>query len=80
MQPESDMTFVMMRLKQYNLLQFSQGSVVLSEQEGGIQLIQSLDDALTKCQTLGMRLSRQRRSIFRAIVAGARASFGTANL
>jgi Fur family transcriptional regulator, ferric uptake regulator len=63
MQPESDMTFVMMRLKQYNLLQFSQGSVVLSEQEGGIQLIQSLDDALTKCQTLGMRLSRQRRSI-----------------
>jgi len=36
---------------------------VLSEKEGGVQSIQSLDDALTKCQTLGMRLSRQRRSI-----------------
>jgi Fur family transcriptional regulator, ferric uptake regulator len=36
---------------------------VLSEKEGSVQSIQSLDDALTKCQTLGMRLSRQRRSI-----------------
>jgi Fur family transcriptional regulator, ferric uptake regulator len=36
---------------------------VLSEKEGGVQSIQSLDDALTKCQTLGMRLSRQRRFI-----------------
>jgi Fur family transcriptional regulator, ferric uptake regulator len=36
---------------------------VLSEQEGGIQSIQSLEDAIAKCQTLGMRLSRQRRSI-----------------
>ena len=36
---------------------------MLSEKEGGVQSIQSLDDALTKCQTLGMRLSRQRRSI-----------------
>jgi Fur family ferric uptake transcriptional regulator len=36
---------------------------VLSEKEGDVQSIQSLDDALTKCQTLGMRLSRQRRSI-----------------
>ncbi len=36
---------------------------MLSEKEGSVQSIQSLDDALTKCQTLGMRLSRQRRSI-----------------
>lgn len=36
---------------------------MLSEKEGDVQPIQSLDDALTKCQTLGMRLSRQRRSI-----------------
>ena len=36
---------------------------MLSEKEGGVQSIQSLDDALSKCQTLGMRLSRQRRSI-----------------
>ncbi len=36
---------------------------MLSEKEGDVQSIQSLDDALTKCQTLGMRLSRQRRSI-----------------
>jgi Fur family transcriptional regulator, ferric uptake regulator len=36
---------------------------VLSEKEGSVQSIQSLDDALTKCQRLGMRLSRQRRSI-----------------
>jgi Fur family transcriptional regulator, ferric uptake regulator len=36
---------------------------VLSEKEDGVRSIQSLDDALNKCQTLGMRLSRQRRSI-----------------
>jgi Fur family transcriptional regulator, ferric uptake regulator len=37
---------------------------VLSAKEGVVhQSIQSLDDALTKCQRLGMRLSRQRRSI-----------------
>ncbi len=31
--------------------------------EGVVQPIQSLEQALTKCQDLGMRLSRQRRSI-----------------
>jgi Fur family transcriptional regulator, ferric uptake regulator len=36
---------------------------VLKEQDGVVQTIQSLDDALTQCQSLGMRLSRQRRSI-----------------
>jgi Fur family transcriptional regulator, ferric uptake regulator len=36
---------------------------VLSEKESVVPSIQSLDDALTKCQTLGMRLSRQRRFI-----------------
>jgi Fur family transcriptional regulator, ferric uptake regulator len=36
---------------------------VLSEKEDGVRSIQSLDDALHQCQTLGMRLSRQRRSI-----------------
>lgn len=36
---------------------------MLSEKEDGVRSIQSLDDALRKCQTLGMRLSRQRRSI-----------------
>ncbi|HEY9824056.1 MAG TPA: Fur family transcriptional regulator [Stenomitos sp.] len=35
----------------------------MSGKEGSVQSIQSLDDALTKCQMLGMRLSRQRRSI-----------------
>jgi Fur family transcriptional regulator, ferric uptake regulator len=36
---------------------------VIVGQEDGIQSIQSLDGAIAKCQTLGMRLSRQRRSI-----------------
>ncbi len=36
---------------------------MLSEKESVVPSIQSLDDALTKCQTLGMRLSRQRRFI-----------------
>lgn len=36
---------------------------MLSEKESVVQSIQSLDEALSKCQTLGMRLSRQRRSI-----------------
>jgi Fur family transcriptional regulator, ferric uptake regulator len=36
---------------------------VLKEQDGVVQTIQCLDDALTQCQSLGMRLSRQRRSI-----------------
>jgi Fur family transcriptional regulator, ferric uptake regulator len=36
---------------------------VLKEQDGIVQSIQSLDDALNQCQSLGMRLSRQRRSI-----------------
>jgi Fur family transcriptional regulator, ferric uptake regulator len=36
---------------------------VLKEQDGVVQPIQCLDDALTQCQSLGMRLSRQRRSI-----------------
>jgi Fur family transcriptional regulator, ferric uptake regulator len=37
---------------------------VLSAKEAVVpQSIQSLDDALAKCQTLGMRLSRQRRFI-----------------
>lgn len=36
---------------------------MLKEQDGAVQSIQSLDDALTQCQSLGMRLSRQRRSI-----------------
>jgi Fur family transcriptional regulator, ferric uptake regulator len=36
---------------------------VLSEKESAVPSIQSLEDALCKCQTLGMRLSRQRRSI-----------------
>jgi Fur family transcriptional regulator, ferric uptake regulator len=36
---------------------------VLKEQDGVVQSIQSLDDALNQCQNLGMRLSRQRRSI-----------------
>jgi Fur family transcriptional regulator, ferric uptake regulator len=36
---------------------------VLKEQDGVVQSIRSLDDALTQCQNLGMRLSRQRRFI-----------------
>ncbi len=36
---------------------------MLKEQDGVVQSIQSLDDALNQCQNLGMRLSRQRRSI-----------------
>jgi Fur family transcriptional regulator, ferric uptake regulator len=36
---------------------------VLKEQDGVVQTIQCLGDALTQCQSLGMRLSRQRRSI-----------------
>lgn len=36
---------------------------MLKEQDGVVQTIQCLDDALTQCQSLGMRLSRQRRSI-----------------
>jgi Fur family transcriptional regulator, ferric uptake regulator len=36
---------------------------VVSEKVSVVPAIQSLDDALTKCQTLGMRLSRQRRFI-----------------
>ena len=36
---------------------------MLKEQDGIVQSIQSLDDALNQCQSLGMRLSRQRRSI-----------------
>jgi Fur family transcriptional regulator, ferric uptake regulator len=35
----------------------------LKEQDGVVQTIGSLDDALAQCQSLGMRLSRQRRSI-----------------
>jgi Fur family transcriptional regulator, ferric uptake regulator len=43
---------------------------VLSAKEGVVhQSIQSLDDALTQCQTLGMRLSRQRRSILELLWA-----------
>lgn len=36
---------------------------MLKEQDGVVQSIQCLDDALNQCQSLGMRLSRQRRSI-----------------
>jgi Fur family transcriptional regulator, ferric uptake regulator len=36
---------------------------VLKEQDGVVQSIQCLGDALNQCQSLGMRLSRQRRSI-----------------
>jgi Fur family transcriptional regulator, ferric uptake regulator len=36
---------------------------VVIAKEGVVQPIQSLEDALSKCQDLGMRLSRQRRSI-----------------
>jgi Fur family transcriptional regulator, ferric uptake regulator len=36
---------------------------VLKEQDGVVQPIQCLGDALNQCQSLGMRLSRQRRSI-----------------
>lgn len=36
---------------------------MVSEKVSVVPSIQSLDDALTKCQTLGMRLSRQRRFI-----------------
>ncbi len=36
---------------------------MLKEQDGVVQTIQCLGDALTQCQSLGMRLSRQRRSI-----------------
>lgn len=35
----------------------------MKEQDGVVQTIGSLDDALAQCQSLGMRLSRQRRSI-----------------
>jgi Fur family transcriptional regulator, ferric uptake regulator len=36
---------------------------VLKEQDRVVQPIQCLGDALNQCQSLGMRLSRQRRSI-----------------
>ncbi len=36
---------------------------MLKEQDGVVQSIQCLGDALNQCQSLGMRLSRQRRSI-----------------
>jgi Fur family transcriptional regulator, ferric uptake regulator len=36
---------------------------VLSEKEDVVRSIQSLEDAFHRCQALGMRLSRQRRSI-----------------
>ncbi len=36
---------------------------MLKEQDGVVQTIQCLSDALSQCQSLGMRLSRQRRSI-----------------
>ena len=35
----------------------------MSKQEAGIKPIRSLDDALIRCQELGMRVSRQRRYI-----------------